>query len=76
VNKEGLTDLANSFSGGVAVDALMDLLMSPIPVIGRDTTLRQLAPAIRRANIRRRAGIEPLIEPEEESQEELANSLA
>ena len=76
VNKEGLTDLANSFSGGVAVDALMDLLMSPIPVVGRDTTLRQLIPAIRRANIRRRAGIEPLIEPEEESQEELANSLA
>lgn len=75
VSKEGLTDLANSFFGGVAVSNLMDLLMAPIPVIGRDTTTRQIIPAIRRAAIRRRAGIEPLIEPEEESSEELAEEL-
>lgn len=47
--------LANSFAGGVAVDALMQAL--PIS--------SQLAPAVRRDMARRKTGVSQFVDPEE-----------
>lgn len=54
-------DLANSFAGGVAVDALMDALLTPVS----DTSLRQILPAARRDIARHRTGVRQFVDPGE-----------
>lgn len=57
-------DLANSFAGGVVVDALMQ---SPFVV-------PQIRPALQRSNALRRTGVSQFVEPEKQERRELSDS--
>lgn len=64
-------DLANSFAGGVAVDALMDALLTPVS----DTSLRQILPAARRDIARHKTGVRQFVDPGEIEDRALSDSF-